>query len=102
MAAGTYMQSVMWCCTSCGFSLQFGQPKYECPLCEAYKSAFVDTPQHIERELTEKYGEGNTNAADARAERLSILRENGYLKNNRFRSRQLEAVYVTQTSRKTI
>lgn len=102
MAAGTYMQSVLWCCTSCGFSIQFGQPKYECPLCEAYKSAFVDTPQHIERELKDKYGEGNTNSAEAREARLVILREHGYLKNNRFRSRQLESVFVTQTSRKTI
>lgn len=102
MAAGTYMQSVLWCCTSCGFVVKFGQPKYECPLCEAYKSAFIDTPQHIERELVETHGDGNTNTAEARAERLNILREQGLMKNSRFRSRMLESVFVTRTSRKTI
>lgn len=102
MAAGTYMQSVLWCCTSCGFIVQFGQPNYECPLCEAYKSAFIDTPQHIERQLVEKHGEGNTNTAEARAERLKILHEQGFMKNSIHRSRQLESVFVTKTSRKTI
>ncbi len=102
MSAGTYMQSIMWTCTSCGFAKERDQPMYECPLCEAYKSVFISTPGHVQRELVEKYGEDGTNTAEARKERLQILKDKGYLETSRFRSRMLEHVYTTERSRKTI
>ncbi len=33
MNANSYMHSVLWCCTSCGFVLETGQPHMECPIC---------------------------------------------------------------------
>jgi len=59
----------------------------ECPICEAYKSSFIDTPQHIEAQLREEFGDDNTNSAPARAKRLLVLREGGYLRTNRIRGR---------------
>ena len=76
-----------------------GQPLMECPICEAYKSASIDTPQHIEALLLEKYGEGNTNNADARAERLQLLKSHGYLKNPRLQGRTTKAVHEPTASR---
>lgn len=102
MKAGTFMQSLLWCCTSCGFLRAGGQPTMECPLCEAYKTSFIDTPQHIEAQLRETFGADNTNSAAARAERLRIVREDGYLRTNRVRGRMTEAVHRPSASRQTI
>lgn len=102
MKTGTFMQSLLWCCTSCGFMRQGGQPIMECPICEAYKTAFIDTPQHLEAQLRETHGEDATNTADARAQRLELLREGGYLRTNRVRGRMTEAVHIPAASRRTI
>lgn len=102
MKAGTFMQSLLWCCTSCGFMRAGGQPLMECPICEAYKTSFIDTPQHIEAELIRQFGEGNTNHADARAQRLTILREQGLLKNHRVRGRFTKAVHRPNASRTSL
>lgn len=102
MKAGTFMQTLLWCCTSCGFMRQGGQPTMECPICEAYKTSFIDTPQHVESQLIDTFGAGNTNVAAARAERLQVLRTEGYIKTNRVRGRMTEAVHKPAASRRTI
>lgn len=99
MKAGTFMQSLQWCCASCGFTHNGGQPFMECPICEAYKTSFVDLPQHIEAELREEFGE-DTNTAAARKRRLEMAREAGLLKRNRVRGRQTSAVHADGDSRK--
>lgn len=99
MKAGTFMQSLLWCCTSCGFMRAGGQPVMECPICEAYKTSFIDTPQHIEAELIDRFGEDNTNTAAARAERLNILRDRGLIKTYRIRGRATKAVHKPTQSR---
>jgi rubredoxin len=100
MKAGTFMQSLLWCCTSCGFVHKGGQPFMECPICEAYKTAFVDIPQHIEAELIDEFGEDMTNSAEARDARLKMAREGGYLSNVRVKGRMTEAVHDAKDSRK--
>lgn len=102
MKAGTFMQSLLWCCTSCGFMRQGGQPTMECPICEAYKTSFIDTPQHIEAELRGEFGDDTTNTAQARAKRLTLLNEGGYLRTHRVRGRMTEAVHIPAASRQTI
>lgn len=100
MKAQPFMQSLLWCCTSCGFMRAGGQPVMECPICEAYKSAFIDSPQQIEAQLLDTYGEGNTNTADARRERLTLLRASGHLSHYRVRGRSTKAVHQPTESRR--
>lgn len=93
MNASTYMQSLLWCCSSCGFVIKGGQPKMECPICEAYKTAFIDIPQHVEAEVRGDFGEDLANSADARNARLAKLREGGHLRGFRVKGRFVEAVH---------
>ena len=99
MKAGTFMQTLHWTCTSCGYAYRGGQPMMECPICEAYKSSFIDAPQHIEAKVIEAFGEKATNSADARAHRLELMREGGYLRRFRLKGRFVEAVNVADPSR---
>lgn len=99
MKADTFMHSILWCCSSCGFVLEGGQPAMECPICESYKSSFVDSPAHVEAEIRERFGE-LSNGAEARAERLTRLRDGGYLKNFRLKGRFGYAVNAAGDSRK--
>jgi len=98
--AGTYMHSILWCCTSCGFVLEGGQPHMECPICEAYKDAFIDSPAHLEAEIREKFGDDLSNSAEARRTRLAVMRERGYIKRFRVKGRTTEVVHAGVTSRK--
>lgn len=94
------MQSLLWCCTSCGFVYRGGQPAMECPICEAYKSAFVDIPQHIEAQLIEEFGDELTNSSAAREKRLTMARTGGFFANVRVKGRMTETVHDNQDSRK--
>ena len=99
MNANPYMHSVLWCCSSCGFVMEGGQPFMECSICEAYKSSFIDSPAHVEAEIREAHGE-MFNGADARGERLEKLRAGGYLRNFRIKGRFTEAVNQAKQSRR--
>ncbi len=101
MKADTYMHSVLWCCSSCGFVLEGGQPSLECPICEAYKSSYIDSPAHIEAGIRATHGT-LYNGAEARAERLEKLREGGYLRSFRLKGRATNAVNDAKDSRKHI
>jgi len=92
------MHSVLWCCSSCGFVLEGGQPAMECPICEAYKTSFVDSPAHVEAEIRGRHG-ALANGAAARAERLQALRAGGYLRSFRLKGRFTEAVNTAAPSR---
>ena len=98
MNANSYMQTLLWCCTSCGFTLEGGQPHMECPICEAYKTSFIDIPQHVEAEVREKYKDV-PNSAEARRLRKKLLAEGGFLRTFRVRGRMTEAVNESAHSR---
>lgn len=100
MNASSYMQSVLWCCTSCGFVLEGGQPQMECPICESYKECFIDSPAHVEAAMRTRFGADQFNSAAARAARLTALREGGYLKKFRLKGRFNEVVHAPGDSRK--
>jgi len=99
MKADSYMHSVLWCCTSCGFVIEGGQPFMECSICEAYKSSFIDTPGHTEAAVREEFGD-LYNSAEARQARLRQLRAGGFLRNFRIKGRVTEAVNHAKESRK--
>jgi rubredoxin len=99
MKADAYMQSILWCCSSCGFVLDGGQPTMECAICESYKDAFIDSPAHVESEIRDTHGE-LFNGSAARAERLEKLRAGGYLRSFRVKGRITEAVNAPDSSRK--
>ena len=86
-----YMQAMLWTCKSCGFQLEGGQPPYECPLCESYKTNFIDIPQHIEKEVREEHADVPPNHASARARRVELIVERGLDKKRRAAGRILPA-----------
>lgn len=72
----TFSMSILWTCTSCGFVLEGRQPHMECPSCEAYKTSYVNLPQHIEADLRANLKKGqHFNATEVRQERLRVMRE---------------------------
>lgn len=87
----TFMQAMLWTCRSCGFQLQGGQPPYECPICEAYKTNFMDIPQHLEGELRAAHADLPPNHADVRAARVALIDEHGLDKKRRAAGRVLPA-----------
>ncbi len=87
----TFMQAMLWTCRSCGFQLQGGQPPYECPICEAYKTNFMDIPQHIEKQLREDHPDLPPNHADVRAQRRLRIEEEGLVRKRRAAGRILPA-----------
>ncbi len=87
----TYLHAMIWTCTSCGFSYFGGQPKMECPACGAYKTAFIDIPQHIEQKVREELGENPPNHKENRARRLELMEEHDVRANNRAAGRVLPA-----------
>jgi hypothetical protein len=101
MNAGSYMHSICWVCTSCGFLLEGGQPHMECPICESYKDAFIDTPSHVEADIRKQFGDA-INAAEARKTRLQILTDKGYTRKFRVKGRVTELVNLDSASRKTL
>lgn len=101
MNANSFMHSVLWCCTSCGFVLEGGQPHMECPICGAYKTSFIDSPAHVEAEIRETHGD-LPNRAEARAERLQKLRDGGYTRTFRVKGRFTLAVNDEDPSREVL
>lgn len=99
MNANAYMHSILWCCTSCGFVLEGGQPHMECPICEAYKESFIDSPAQIEAALRKQFGADGFNTAAAREARLAQLRAGGFLRKYRVKGRHTEAVHNPGVSR---
>lgn len=71
--SNTYMVAMLWTCTSCGFLKEGGQPKMECPFCEAYKTSFIDIPQHLEKEVREAHCDLPFNHRDCRKMRLELM-----------------------------
>ena len=69
----TFMQAMLWTCRSCGFQLEGGQPPYECPVCEAYKTSFMDIPQHLEKALREEHSDLPANHATLRTKRVELI-----------------------------
>ena len=102
MKAGTFMHALFWCCKSCGFVYEGGQPTMECPICEAYKASFVSTPGQIQSTLIDEFGEGQTNTTEARARRLELLREKNLIKRARLNARTTEAVHRAGSSRREL
>ena len=93
------MQTMIWTCGSCGFAIEGKAPHMECPVCEAYKSSFVDIPQHVEVAVRDAFGADNANSAEARRDRLARLREGGYIRSARLRGRRPKAVHGSGHSR---
>jgi hypothetical protein len=73
----------------------------ECPICEAYKTSFIDTPGHVEAEIRETHGD-LPNRAEARAERLDKLRAGGFLRSFRVKGRFTLAVNDEDPSREVL
>ncbi len=71
------MHAMLWTCSCCGFLYEGGQPKMECPVCESYKTAFIDLPQHLEREIRTAFPDVPPNHRDCRAQRLALMIEHG-------------------------
>lgn len=88
---GRDMQALLWTCTSCGFTYEGGQPKMECPVCEAYKTAFIDIPQHLEQEVRSAHPDVPFNHAECRKQRLALMAKYEIRKNHRVAGRILPA-----------
>lgn len=59
-------------------------------MCEAYKTAFVDLPQHIEQQLREESDEDlPPNHRDLRQRRLELMKEHGVYEKRRVSGRVL-------------
>ncbi len=85
-----FNMALLWTCTACGFVWEGGQPHMECPSCEAYKTAFIDIPQHIEVAVREKLKKGQTpNCTSAREKRLTLMNEQGVTRRFRVKGRFL-------------
>lgn len=84
-----FMQALLWTCNSCGFTYEGGQPKQNCPSCEAYKTSFIDFPQHLEAQIRDAHPGLPFNNAQCRAQRLELLRAHQVERKNRVRGRQL-------------
>lgn len=70
-----YFQALLWTCTSCGNVLEGGQPMMECDICEAYKTAFINLPQHLERQIREEFPELPPKHINCRERRLELMKE---------------------------
>lgn len=75
------MMALLWTCTSCGFLIEGRQPHMECPSCEAYKTSFVNLPQHLEMQVRAEFSEVRPNATAAREHRLKLAEEAGVFEN---------------------
>ncbi|MEL6179766.1 MAG: rubredoxin-like domain-containing protein [Myxococcota bacterium] len=85
-----YTMALLWTCTSCGFVKEGGQPHMECPSCGAYKTAFIDIPQHLEVEIRSALKKGvSPNSAQARQQRLALMTEHNVFENFRVKGRFL-------------
>ena len=87
----SYMQAMLWTCKTCGYVIEGGQPHYECPLCESYKTSFIDFPQHLERTIRQGHPTLPPNHRDCRDQRLALIKEHGVDKKRRAAGRILPA-----------
>ena len=85
------MQAMLWTCKSCGFQLQGGQPPYECPLCESYKTNFIDIPQHLEAGIRQAHADLPPNHTDLRTARVAMIKEENLVRVARAAGRILPA-----------
>ncbi|AWV89956.1 hypothetical protein [Bradymonas sediminis] len=69
-----YFQALLWGCTSCGNVLEGGQPKMECDFCEAFKSAYIDIPQDLERAVREEFPDLPPKHIKCRERRLELMK----------------------------
>ncbi len=86
------MQALLWTCKSCGFVYEGGQPKQNCPSCEAYKSSFIDFPQHLEAKVRESYPDVHFNHKFCRTMRLALMAEHNVAAKSRVSGRVLPSV----------
>jgi len=76
-----YTMALLWTCTSCGFVKEGRQPHMECPSCEAYKTNFINIPQHIENTVRSTLKKGAApNCTQGRTHRLELMEEQGVTK----------------------
>ena len=62
----------------------------ECPSCEAYKTSFIDIPQHLETQVRQALKKGQRhNCTAARAQRLELMKANGVMGQFRVKGRFL-------------
>ena len=87
----TFMQAMLWTCRTCGFQLEGGQPPYECPICESYKTNFMDIPQHLERDLRAEHEALPVNHGEVRAARVALILEHNLDRQRRAAGRLLPA-----------
>lgn len=99
MTQSSYSQALIWCCGSCGFVLEGGQPHMECPMCDSYREVFIDIPQQIESEVRAEFGD-EINAAPARAKRRALVAEQGLGQKFRIKGRVTLPVHDARASRK--
>lgn len=71
----SYFEAMLWTCKSCGFVEEGGQPEMECPLCEAYKTDFINIPQHIEKQVRQQYEDLPPNHKKCRTRRIELMKE---------------------------
>lgn len=91
-----FMFALLWTCTHCGFVYEGGQPKMECQFCGSYKTAFIDMPQHLEKEVREEFPELPPNHRDCRKVRLSLMKRDKVNARATVRGRVLPATSGTQ------
>lgn len=84
-----YFQALLWTCKTCGFVKEGDQPHMECPICEGYKSGFIDIPQHIEASVREEYPDKNPNHRSCREMRLELMHEHDADEKNTYSGRVL-------------
>lgn len=84
-----YFQALLWTCKTCGFVKEGEQPHMECPICEGYKSGFIDIPQHLEAEVRETHPDKNPNHRACREQRLELMAEHGADETNSYTGRML-------------
>ncbi len=82
-----FMHALLWTCKSCGFAYEGGQPKQNCPMCEAYKTSFIDFPQHLESQIREEHPDKSFNHGECRTMRKSMLKEHNVDKKKRVSGR---------------
>lgn len=99
MSQSSFSQVMVWCCGSCGFVLQGGQPHMECPMCDSYREVFFDIPQQVETEVRAAFGD-DINAAPARALRRSLVEKLGLSRKFRIKGRVTLPVHDARASRK--
>lgn len=88
----SYLRALLWTCQTCGFVKEGNQPHMECPICEGYKSGFIDIPQHLETEVREEHPEKNPNHRACRELRLDLMQEHDADDQNTYAGRMLPSV----------